>query len=40
MLEAALEDVLVLDHRLELLLAAPPAEHLDKRSEWVHVNDG
>jgi len=39
-LEAALEDVLVLDHRLDLILTAPPVECLYERSEWLHGNDG
>jgi hypothetical protein len=35
-LEAPLEDVLVLDHRLELVLATTPVERLYDKSEWFH----
>ena len=39
-LEAALEDILVLEHRLDLVLAAPPVERFCEKSEWLHGIDG
>jgi hypothetical protein len=39
-LESALDAVLVLDHPLALVVAAPLRERLYERSEWLHRNDG
>jgi hypothetical protein len=41
-LEAALEDVLkllIVDRRLDLVLAAAPFERIYERSEWFHGSD-